>query len=26
VTVRDHMLEVTGPVRTLHVLRRQLSC
>ena len=26
VTVRDHMLEVTGPVRTLRVLRRQLSC
>jgi hypothetical protein len=26
VTVRDHMLEVTGPVRTLHALRRQLSC
>jgi len=26
VTVRDHMLEVTGPVHTLHALRRQLSC
>lgn len=26
VTVRDHMLEVTGPVRTLQALRRQLSC
>jgi hypothetical protein len=26
VTVRDHMLEVTGPVRTLRALRRQLSC
>jgi len=25
VTVRDHMLEVTGPVRTLHALRQQLS-
>ncbi|WP_156650880.1 hypothetical protein [Massilia sp. Root133] len=26
VTVRDHMLEVAGPVRTLHALRQQLSC
>jgi hypothetical protein len=26
VTVRDHLLEVTGPVRTLRALRRQLSC
>ena len=26
VTVRDHMLEVTGPMRTLRTLRRQLSC
>jgi len=26
VTVRDHILEVTGPVRTLRALRRQLSC
>jgi hypothetical protein len=26
VTVRDHLLEVTGPVRTLHALRRHLSC
>ena len=26
VTVRDHMLEVAGPVRTLHALREQLSC
>lgn len=26
VTVRDHMLELTGPVRTLRALRRQLSC
>jgi hypothetical protein len=26
VTVRDHMLEVTGPVRTLRALRGQLSC
>jgi hypothetical protein len=26
VAVRDHMLEVTGPVHTLHALRRQLSC
>jgi hypothetical protein len=26
VTVRDHMLEVAGPVRTLHALRSQLSC
>ena len=26
VTVRDHMLEVSGPVRTLRALRRQLSC
>jgi len=25
VTVRDHMLEVTGPVRTLRALRQQLS-
>jgi len=26
VTVRDHLLEVTGPMRTLRALRRQLSC
>jgi hypothetical protein len=26
VTVRDHILDVTGPVRTLRALRRQLSC
>jgi hypothetical protein len=26
VTVRDHMLEVTGPMPTLHALRSQLSC
>jgi hypothetical protein len=26
VTVRDHILEVTGPMRTLRALRRQLSC
>ncbi|NIA56745.1 hypothetical protein HAV22_24290 [Massilia sp. TW-1] len=26
VTVRDHLLEVTGPVRTLQALRRHLSC
>jgi hypothetical protein len=26
VTVRDHMLEVTGPMRTLRALRSQLSC
>ena len=26
VTVRDHMLEVTGPMRTLRALRGQLSC
>ncbi|SDE53710.1 hypothetical protein SAMN05428966_10911 [Massilia sp. PDC64] len=26
VTVRDHMLEVAGPVRTLQALRSQLSC
>jgi hypothetical protein len=26
VTVRDHLLEVTGPVHTLRALRRQLSC
>jgi hypothetical protein len=26
VTVRDHMLDVTGPMRTLRALRRQLSC
>jgi len=26
VTVRDHLLEVTGPVRTLRALRRHLSC
>jgi hypothetical protein len=26
VTVRDHMLEVTGPMRTLRMLRQQLSC
>jgi hypothetical protein len=26
VTVLDHLLEVTGPVRTLRALRRQLSC
>jgi hypothetical protein len=26
VTVRDHLLEVTGPIRTLRALRRQLSC
>jgi len=26
VTVRDHLLDVTGPMRTLRALRRQLSC
>jgi hypothetical protein len=26
VAVRDHLLEVTGPMRTLRALRRQLSC
>jgi hypothetical protein len=26
VTVRDHMLEVTGPMRTLRALRGQLCC
>lgn len=26
VTVGDHALEVTGPVRTLRALRRQLAC
>ena len=26
VTVRDHMLEVTGPMRTLRALRSQISC
>jgi hypothetical protein len=26
VTVRDHLLEVTGPMRTLRALRSQLSC
>jgi hypothetical protein len=26
VTVRDHMLEVTGPTHTLRALRSQLSC
>ena len=26
VTVRDHLLEVSGPMRTLRALRSQLSC